>query len=100
MTLKDSEILELNELCSALIDETLSDQQHDRLAHLLSTSDDARQFYVRATGLSASLFYYAGEMQTDARDANTTPNPLRHLRWIVNVLAIAACLVLSRWARR
>jgi len=97
MTLTDKEILELNELCSAVIDETLTDQQQDRLAHMLSTSVEARQFYIRSTGLSASLFYYAGEMQAGACDIASRPHLLKRFTWITGALALAASIVLIFW---
>ncbi len=65
MKLSDNEILELNELCHALVEETLTATQKSRLAHWLGQSEDARRFYIRAMALSASLFDYAGEMQLD-----------------------------------
>ena len=65
MKLSDNEILELNELCNALADGALTDTQRSRLSHWLANSDDARRFYIRSMGLSASLFEYAGEMQID-----------------------------------
>jgi len=64
MKLSDKEILELNELCNALLDGTLSDKQKARLGEFLRASSEACQFYVRVMGLSASLIHYAGEMQT------------------------------------
>jgi hypothetical protein len=97
MTLTDREILELNELCSAVIDETLTDQQQARLAQMLSTSDDARQFYIRSTGLSASLFYYAGERQAGACDIAPRRHTLKHFSWIIGALALAASIALVFW---
>jgi hypothetical protein len=64
MNLSDSEILELNRLCNTLIDETINEEQKARLSEYLATSEEARQFYVRFMGLSASLISYAGESQT------------------------------------
>src|SRR5436305_1607013 len=64
MNLSDKDILELNELCNALVDGTISDKQKLVLGHWLATSLEAREFYVRVLGLSASLYSYSSEMQT------------------------------------
>jgi len=63
--LTDSEILELNDLCGALADDTLADPQRARLADLLAASEDARRYYVRAMSQSASLHTYAAETHAD-----------------------------------
>jgi ferric-dicitrate binding protein FerR (iron transport regulator) len=97
MNLTDREILELSEICSALADETLSEKQKARLVHLLSTSEDARRFYVRATGLSASLYSYASEMQTGERDAVPQRSNVVRAWWIFASLAAAAAVVLVLW---
>ena len=68
MSLPDDELLELNALCNALIDGVITEADRERLEKMLAASDDARRFYVRAMTLSASLFDYAGEMQSDAPD--------------------------------
>jgi hypothetical protein len=94
MNLTDKEILELNELCSALVDETLSEQQKARLQHFLATSEEARQFYVRATGLSSSLYSYAAEMQTGERDAAPVSSMIVRAWWAFGFLAAAASIVL------
>ncbi len=69
MKLADPEILELTELCNALADGTLTEAQRLRLAEKLAASEEARRFYVRFAGLSASLCQYAGEMRAEAPDA-------------------------------
>lgn len=98
MNLTDNDILELNELCNALVEETISETQKSRLLHWLSTSAEAREFYVRAVGLSASLFSYASEMQTEEL---AVPAPAGNLivlwRWAVGALAAAAAIVLLFW---
>ena len=53
MNLTDKEILELTELCNALMDGTLTEAQKAQLSEKLAFSEAARQFYVRFTGLSA-----------------------------------------------
>jgi hypothetical protein len=61
MNLTDREILELNELCGAVIDGTLTEAQRTRLSAWLGQSEAARRFYVSALGQSASLHTYAAE---------------------------------------
>jgi len=63
--LTDSELLELNELCGALADDTLADPRRARLSELLATGEEARRYYVRAMSLSASLHTYAAETHAD-----------------------------------
>jgi ferric-dicitrate binding protein FerR (iron transport regulator) len=98
MNLTDREILELNELCNAVVDGTLNDKQNSRLAHWLATSVEARQFYVRALGQSASLYSYASEMQTEAVEAVTSRPKIIPLtfQWWIGLLA-AAAVVLVFW---
>ena len=94
MNLTDKDILELNELCSALVDENITEKQKARLLHFLSTSEAARQFYVRTTGLSSSLYSYASEMQTGARDATPSRSNVVRAWWVFGFLAAAAAIVL------
>jgi hypothetical protein len=98
MSLSDKEILELNQLCNALIDETLTENQEPRLSTWLDASVDARRFYLRATGLSASLFSYASEMQTEAPDAVSSRRTIVSLPvWLFGSIAAAASLALVVW---
>src|SRR4051794_29134752 len=97
MNLTDKEILELSDLCSGLVDETLSEKQKARLATILSTSEEARQFYVRTTGLSSSLYSYASEMQTGERDAAPSRTNVIRAWWIFGLLSAAAVVVLAFW---
>lgn len=100
MNLPDRELLELNELCQALIDGALSDADRARLEKWLADSEEARRFYVRTMGLSASLFEYAGEMQSEAPEPRPVPaheRPARGLWWTVGSLAAAAMLMLGVW---
>ena len=127
MNLPDDELLELNALCNALIDGALSDGERARLEKMLAASADARRFYVRAMTLSASLFDYAGEMQSDAPDAAAQAFVVGHASSVsewdrhpcltspstrpagrdarrtptawkaVPLLAAAACVVLALW---
>lgn len=91
MNLSDQEILELNELCSAVIDQRLTDAQRERLSTWLASSEAARRYYVRAMGQSASLHTYASEMHTEVAPAR----PVTSWRWfwVGGSLAAAAALV-------
>ena len=73
MTLTDHEILELNELCGAVVDGTLTDAQRARLSRWLVASEAARRHYVGLLGQSASLHTYAGEMHTEAPETSARP---------------------------
>jgi len=100
MSLSDKELLELHELCGALADETISTEQHQRLAAWLQSSEEARQFYVRSMALSASLFQYAGEMLAEAPDSPAPPKSkiIRFAKWWAAVpLAAAAVFMLAFW---
>src|SRR5438874_561510 len=92
MNLSDSEILELNELCNAVADGTINDAQKDTLSKWLMRSEEARCFYVRVTGLSASLCHYAAEMQTGEPDGTAGQPPHRPWRWVIGLLSIAASI--------
>lgn len=94
MSLHDREILELNELCGALIDGTLNDAQRTRLTGLLRNSEAARRYYVRALSQSASLHSYAAEIHADAPDARGGRR-LSFPSWIGAALAVAAALVVG-----
>jgi ferric-dicitrate binding protein FerR (iron transport regulator) len=102
MNLTDREILELNELCNAVIDDTLTDTQRTRLTAWLSSSEDARQYYVRALGQSASLHTYASEVHAEAPGR---PLPVRRpgkVIWLGGLAAVAAAVAIAFWvsARR
>ena len=98
MTLSDPDILTLNELCNAVVDGTLSDVQMQALSRWLRDSDDARRFYVRVTGLSASLHHYASEMQTGEPDAAEVPDKsARRWKWVIGLLSIAASIAMLVW---
>src|SRR4051812_24719267 len=102
MSLNDADILELNELCNAVIDGALSEPQHTRLAQWLSHSREARELYVRVTGLSASLYHYAGEMHSEAPDAIGAQARPKHRWWWRSFafLAVAASVSLLIWVGR
>lgn len=100
MSLGDSELLELNVLCNALVDGIITDAEKSRLEEMLRTSEEARRFYVRALSLSSSLMQYAGEMQADAPDIPLAESRVvRPAAWIwkLGSLAAAAAIVLAFW---
>jgi len=102
MTLSDTDILELNDLCNALVDETITEQQQAKLSHWLATSDEARELYVRTMGLSASLHYHAAEMQIGEPDeahaiAQERAPASSRSWWMIGVIAAAACVGLVAW---
>jgi ferric-dicitrate binding protein FerR (iron transport regulator) len=100
MNLSDPELLELNALCNALIDGHLTETERARLEKLLRDSEEARRYYVRALGLSASLMQYAGEMQAEPADVPVIPqHVIRPPAWIwtLGSLAAAAAIVLAFW---
>ena len=45
MSLTDPDILELNDLCNAVVDDALSEKQFQRLSQWLKESHEAREFY-------------------------------------------------------
>ena len=91
--MNDNERVELNELCSALVDGHATEAQNDRLGKLLGCSEEAREFYVRTMGMSASLFEYAGEMQCDAPEPANVIRPAQWRRWLIPFAAAAAVAI-------
>src|SRR5439155_23603076 len=69
--------------------------------HWLSTSLEAREFYVRVLGLSASLYSYSSEMQTGEAD-RIPPRPALlagRFKWMFTLMALAAAVALVVWLR-
>ena len=99
MNLTDREILELNELCNAVVDETLTDAQRARLCAWLTASEAARQYYVRSLAQSASLHSYASEMHAEAPRLIPAPRrgPFAAVFWLGGSLAAAAALAFVLW---
>ena len=104
MSLSDRETLELNELCDAVIEGSVTDAQQARLEAWLAAGDDARRFYVRAMDLSASLGRYASEMQMGPADrgGEWTPRGVRHSRrqsfnWGGLALAASILVAVAAW---
>jgi ferric-dicitrate binding protein FerR (iron transport regulator) len=97
VNLTDKEILELNDLCNAVVDETLNDAQRARLAQWLAASAEARGYYVRSLGLSASLHHYAAEMHAEAPDAAPRRLAPAAFWWWGGALTAAAVVALMIW---
>lgn len=94
MSLSDREILELNELCGALVDGRATDAQRTRLAQWLGESEAARRYYVRALGQAASLHAYAAEMHADAPPARAVRTHRLFPAWAMfATLAVAAIAI-------
>jgi hypothetical protein len=101
MNLSDKDILELNELCNGLVEGALSEKQKARLSEWLRGSEEARQFYVRAMGLSASLVHYAAEMQAEAPEpVQSRAKVIPLFAWVFGPLAAAACVAVLIWIWR
>lgn len=95
--MNDSERVELNELCSALVDGRLSEADNKRLQGLLRGSDEAKRFYVRSMQLSASLYSYASEMQSEAAEPSNIIRPSFWTRKAWPLAAAAAVLAVGLW---
>jgi ferric-dicitrate binding protein FerR (iron transport regulator) len=95
MNLADKDILELNDLCNAVVDGIVTDKQSERLMQWLASSLEARQFYIRAMSLSASLCSYSSELQTEAPDSIPLHKSKRKWKWVIGLMSIAAMLLLT-----
>src|SRR4051812_32552603 len=96
MNLGDREILELNELCGAVVDGTLSDAQRERLSQMLHESEACRRYYARAVGQSASLHTYAAEVHAEAPDQAPRAGRVIHVAWwIFASTAVAAAVAIG-----
>jgi ferric-dicitrate binding protein FerR (iron transport regulator) len=96
----ENEWAELGQLCDALVDRRLGREEKARLSQILLESKDARRFYVRAVGLSASLHEYASEILS----GEVTPEVALRIgkfhewqvgRWMRICMGAAASLVLG-----
>jgi len=95
MSLTDSEILELHDLCSALLDDQITDVQQQSLTQMLASSNEARAFYFHEMSLSASLTEYANDMQSDAPVMPAVKPKQSRAKlnlWTLGALSMAACL--------
>jgi hypothetical protein len=99
MKLSDQEIIDLSALCDALVDGRITEKEKARLGSWLAESEEARKYYIRAMGLSASLFTYASETQLEAADALPRPSKVIYLArtWWIASLAAAASITLLVW---
>jgi ferric-dicitrate binding protein FerR (iron transport regulator) len=100
----DREILELQRLCDAVADQTITDAQKAQLSRWLLDSRKARQYYIRAMRLSSSLYGYASEMQAEAPDV-VRSRPLTQtslfsilFRWLTPVAVAGAAIAVVVWA--
>ena len=101
MSLTDREVLELNELCGAVVDGTLAEAQRARVSRWLAESEAARRHYVRALGQSASLYSYAAELHAEAPDAPVRlRRVLRFSLWWGAVIPAAAALLVGLFFAR
>lgn len=105
MSLDDWLILEINELCGAVIDRRATEAQRVRLGQLLAESEAARRYYVRLMGQSASLHTYAAEMQSEAphgkliRGAWWQSSPVVRFAMLA-AAALAVVFLTWTWLRR
>lgn len=95
MNLSDDETLELNALCSALVDRSLDRPGRARLGTLLASSEEARRFYVCSMALSASLHDFASELQSEEPQASGKIVRVAAWRWVAGALAAAAAVLLA-----
>lgn len=98
MNLGDREILQLNELCGALVDGTITEVQRARLTQLLRASEAARRYYVRAMGQSAALHSYAAEAHAEPPDRIPRGVVIPWIWRLAGGLAAAAVVALGLWA--
>ncbi len=98
--MNDSERIELNELCSALVDGRLAASENLRLQEMLRGSEEARQFYIRAMQLSASLHSYASEMQSEPAEPVNIIRPSFWKRSPRILTAAAAVVAVGVWIGR
>ena len=97
--MNDNERVELNELISALTDGRASAAELSRLEKMLAASNEARSFYVRAMAMSASLYDYAGEMQSERPEPQNVIRVTGWSRWAAP-LAAAAAVIFGIWIAR
>ena len=97
--LSDAEELELHALCTELADGRLTKAGQDRLNAMLKSSQAARELYLRASALSASLFSYAAEMQSEAPPPMPVQKRMlpRVVSWAVAIPAAAAVVLTGAW---
>ena len=97
MNLSDSQIVEMHELCGALVDDCVTAEQRARLESYLKSSEEARRIYFHSMSLSASLADYANDMQSDAATLPVVPK-IRQISlraWTLGALASVACVAIA-----
>lgn len=95
MNLSDEQILQLTSLCSQLADDNLSAKDREQLNALLRESVEARQFYLRYSSLSTSLFSYAAEMQSEAPPV--LPGKFHAAKLVSFAMAASMLLLAGAW---
>jgi hypothetical protein len=70
MDLSDQDILRLNELINAVIDNAITEEMAAELQQRLASSEDVRRYYARWMALSAALHHEACIMQSEPLDAS------------------------------
>ena len=98
-TMTDNDRVELNKLISALTDGRATAAEHSRLGEMLEASEEARRFYVRSMAMSASLYGYAGEMQSERPEPKNVIPFSGWTRWAAP-LAAAAAVLFGIWIAR
>lgn len=91
--MNDNERVELNELISALNDGRATTADQRRLEEMLAASEEARRFYVRSMSMSASLFEYSGEMQSERPEPANVIRVFSWSRWAAPLAAAAAVVL-------
>lgn len=96
MKLTEHEILELSELCAAVVDGSDTEAEREQLSKWLTSSEEARRFWVRYAGLSAGLCEYAavfsGEAPEERRRGLRVNWPVAR-RWALGGMAAAAAWI-------
>lgn len=91
---------ELQSLCEAVIENTLTEAQRHRLEELVVTNAEARKFYVAYMHQHGSLHWSSGDpslLQRPSRET-ATPAPARssaRRRWLVGLATLAAAVMVA-----
>ncbi|CAN5675783.1 hypothetical protein BH11VER1_BH11VER1_16010 [soil metagenome] len=99
MSLRDTEIVRLNEWLHAMEEGKISESEHQQLEEMLLKSEGARRFTVQRLSLGAAMCGYAGEAQSTAQESdNVLTFPTQHTRkrnWLLSSsLTLAAALAI------
>ena len=93
MSLRDQDIIELNELLDKLVENSLTLEQKKRLESWLEGSEEARKFYISYMDMSVSLNHYADETLGEL-EKEEHRNPLTNLFQFAQAWMPLAALVL------